>query len=78
MGAFDGLYPVRRRLQSAHIEHSWTVEYDTGEMRPRICGLPPEMGRQTDTFYSEREAYEAAEGKQNVVIEHYEEKVYDH
>lgn len=76
MGAYDGLYPTRQ-IRSAHIEESWTVEYDTGEMRARICDLPPVMGRRLDTFYSQTEAEAFAADKQNAVIEHYEELVYD-
>ena len=76
MGAFDGLYP-RRSWVTSHIEESWTVEYDTGEMRTRICGLPPVMGRRLDTFYSRTEAEAFAANKQNAVIEQYEEIVYD-
>lgn len=76
MGAFDGLYP-HRSWATSHIEESWTVEYDTGEMRARICGLPPVMGRRLDTFYSQPEAEAFAANKQNAVIEHYEEIVYD-
>ena len=77
MGAFDGLYP-RRSWITSHIEESWTVEYDTGEMRARICGLPPVMGRRLDTFYSLAEAEEFASDKQNALIRHYKEIVYDH
>lgn len=76
MGAYDGLYPTRQK-RSAHLEENWTVEYDTGEMAARICGLPPVMGRRIDTFYSQEEAEDFAANKQNAVIERYEELVYD-
>lgn len=76
MGAYDGLYPARQK-RSAHLEESWTVEYDTGEMMARICGLPPVMGRRLDTFHSRATAEKFAANKQNAVIVHYEELVYD-
>ena len=76
MGAYDGLYPTRRAL-SAHTEESWRVEYDSGKLMARICGLPPVMGRELEVFYSKERAEAFAVDKQNAVITHYKEIVYD-